>query len=350
MVKNLSGTELLTAMYRWYVIVIYILIGSLIGGIGAYIFPAPYRASAAIYIAFDPYRAVEDRYVASFANVEFRNPDDYKYWQMMQLNATIFFEDYLQETLLRLRVLDSWWSQVDSTHLRNMLHVYWREAGQWHLVAEYKDPLRASQAVSVWRDVILEKTQVALDASRKLFQIEGEMRVLESRQATNGLKLVQLPQVKQGVIAWKTRLLQQKSDQLVSNSEYWELWSLATQIADIDISWRTLLSEFPSQLSTPDRYQPLLDRLLITLDQEEISLQTEQNYLEKELIKVHEQWQTAFQTGRGLSATLYIEMPSTSAPQITRLRSSSLAILVGGISGLLFWGLTVLYQLTRRQS
>jgi hypothetical protein len=73
--------EIYRAAHRWPLIVLFILVGSLIGWGIAYLLPAPYQASEEI--TSNAYRAPEDRYVAEYAGQN-SHPDDYKHWQMSQ--------------------------------------------------------------------------------------------------------------------------------------------------------------------------------------------------------------------------------------------------------------------------
>ena len=81
--------ELLAAFHRWPMIVLFSLVGTLLGLAFAYLWPASYRANVELSVELNPYRALDDQYVPEFADAEFRNIDDYKHWQMLQLSIVV---------------------------------------------------------------------------------------------------------------------------------------------------------------------------------------------------------------------------------------------------------------------
>lgn len=143
--------EIYKAAHRWPFIVLFILAGSLLGWGITYLLPSTYQASEEVSVELNAYRAPEDRYAAEYADTEFRNLDDYKHWQMSQLEVLVRSDAYLQETLNRLRKADSAWHAVEAPELRNMLKAYWRNAGRWRLTAENQDAGLARQAVQIWK-------------------------------------------------------------------------------------------------------------------------------------------------------------------------------------------------------
>ena len=105
--------EILAAFHRWPVIVIFALAGASIALIAAYFWPAPYRANVEISVELNPYRILDDQYLPAFTNAEFRNVDDYKHWQMLQLSIIVNSDPYLSETLDRLRKDDPYWESIN---------------------------------------------------------------------------------------------------------------------------------------------------------------------------------------------------------------------------------------------
>ena len=81
--------EVLQTSHHWTVIFSFCLAGIVIGWGVSIFWPANYRASKEIYVGINPYRALEDRNAAEHAEIEFINPDDYKNWQMSNLNNII---------------------------------------------------------------------------------------------------------------------------------------------------------------------------------------------------------------------------------------------------------------------
>ena len=48
------------------------------------------------------------------------------------------------------------------SELADMLHVYWRNAGKWRLVAEHQDAARARQMVVVWEETAVQVIDTAI--------------------------------------------------------------------------------------------------------------------------------------------------------------------------------------------
>jgi hypothetical protein len=111
--------------------------------------PANYRAASNLYIALNPYRTYEDANFLANVNPEYTNLDDYKNWQMAQLDSAVYLDDFMQVTLDRLKEQDQRWQDVDISQLRKMLRAEWRTAGNWSLVADTRDAELADQAAEM---------------------------------------------------------------------------------------------------------------------------------------------------------------------------------------------------------
>jgi hypothetical protein len=339
--------SLFAAAHRWPLILAFILAGSLLGWLAAFAWPSPYRASLEISVGLNPYRALEDRYVAAFAQAEFRNVDDYKYWQMQQLNGLALSDEYLQETLSRLRHKDPSWGSVEAAGLRQMLAVYWRNAGQWRLVAEHRDPQMAGQAVQAWRDVIIENANLALTHSRELYRLDLLLRSLTDARLESQSRFQQLEGISRALSAWQNDLSHLPPSQSMSQSDYWLLWSLAAGAAGPDQNWRMLLEEIPPEQAPAEDFLPWLERLAQTIEAEMQSLEARLDSLAQEHDGVSQEWERSLQAGQGLAATLEIEPSSNAAPSVERPRPVALTALVGGGLGFLMYCLYSLAIISR---
>jgi hypothetical protein len=340
--------EIYKAAHRWPLILLFILVGSLLGWGFSYLLPSPYQASEEISVELNAYRAAEDRYAADYADAEFRNLDDYKHWQMSQLEVLVRSDAYLQETLNRLRQADPAWNTVESPDLRNMLKAYWRNAGRWRLTAENPNPGQARQAVQVWKDVILEKTGAAVESSQSLFGTELRLRALASVLQSVQERLSFLPEIRSALVDWRLAASQLPADRPLGPVDRWHLQALASRAAGPETNWQELMAEFPSSAAPLSNYQSWIDRLMIAVDEETNVLAERNQFLEAEQADLMAQWESAIPAGQGLSATLIVDPVSTERPQVRQLRSTSQAALVGGLLGLLAWALLVVYQITRR--
>lgn len=336
------------ATHRWPVMLTFILAGSLLGLLFAFVWPSPYRATTEIYVGLNPYRALEDQSVAAFAQTDFRNADDYKYWQMEQLNGLALFDDYLSESLSRLRDENDYWKGIDVSELRNMLSVYWRNAGQWRLVAENDDPKHAQQAVNAWREVILEKTKSAISNSEDLFLFDLELQKIKDSQQESSQRQADLASIKRALLSWRNDISQRPPTQSLKDVERWQLWNLAARATALDQNWRTIIDEIPAWQTSARDYVPWIDQLLNAIESETETLEFHMETLKERQTQITDQWEQALQQGQGLAATLQIEKPSNEPPEVRKVRPIGLAILVGGAFGFLSFVFIVLADVSKR--
>lgn len=340
--------EILAASHRWPLILVFILVGSLLGLAFAFLWPSSYRANIELSIELNPYRALEDLYAREFANAAFRNVDDYKHWQMSQLSILVSSDYYLQETLNRLSKIDLYWNSIEVPELRQMLDAKWRNAGLWLLTADADSLLRASEAVETWRDVILEFTGNAISMSRELYQLELALRSLNDELVEFQLKHSALEQTKSNLNEIVITLSAAGSDEPVSQSDRMRLFNLVNQ-ADVNgIGWQMIVDEFPDPNAPSSEYLNWVELVIGIVDHELDSIMDGNQVLEDEITKANSEWEDALQTAQGLSATLSLTSVQDDQPQGRQVRPYSLAALVGAILGLLVWFLVFLVKITRK--
>lgn len=340
--------EISRITHQWPVIVIFILVGSLLGGLIGYLLPSPYQASDVLYVGLDPYETIDDRYVNDFANFEFTNPDDYKNWQMSQLSLLVTSDSYLEETLVRLREQGTYWNEIDTQELKSMVAIFWRNAGRYRLVAKNMDPQLAEQAVITWRDVIIEKTNFAISKSRQLLQIGLQMKNNTRESGEASLQLAKLEEIKNGLFTWKKQILESGENRSVDELDRWRLLSLATQAAGYDPSWKELLGNFPPSNGTSEDYNLWIDKLMVSIDMKYQIVQTQVDKVNREGADLQAQWENSLLDGQGLSAAFVIKELSDQPPDIEKIRSTSTSALIGGVIGLLIWALIMLARISKR--
>ena len=340
--------EILAAFHKWPVIVVFILVGSLIGIGFTFIWPSSFQASTEIAVELNPYRALDDQYVTAFANAEFRNTDDYKHWQMSQLTLLVSSDDYLGETLTRLRQRDSYWQSVEIPQLREMLEVNWRNAGRWRLSATAGSPEQAEDELEIWREVVLEKTNYAISRSRALFQIELALRALNEEHAALESRQGLLQEIDMGLEAALRELSKIPPDESLGQPERQKIFLEVAKVANDDTSWLNQLDVFPAGGAPTSQYiswiEMVQENVRIELDAIGVAI----NKLDERISSETDEWESILQEGQGLSATLSLEELNNSPIEVNRARSTSLAALVGAIIGLLAWILMTLFQITRR--
>jgi hypothetical protein len=340
--------EILAAFHRWPVIVIFALAGALIALVAAYFWPAPYRANLEISVELNPYRVLDDQYLPAFTNAEFRNVDDYKHWQMLQLSIVVTSDPYISETLDRLRKVDPYWESVNQQDLRNMLTAEWRNAGVWLLSANTDSMARSVHAVDTWRDVILDLTQEIIDSSQELFDLELSLRSLNDDLVENQVQTAVLKGSLQLLREFKADLIDQDQDTSVSNQVHQELFTLATQITEIIPGKAQVTNGFPENNSAVSDYLIWIEQCQSFIEDKIRSLQVESDLLVAEISSLSSQWETALQEGQGLAATLNLGNRKSTPPEVRQIRSYGLAALIGSMVGLLLWIVVFLVKVTRK--
>ena len=71
----------------------------------AYLLPADYRVRPASICRFEPIPLISDANFLALARPKYSNIDDYKNWQMTQLETVIFLEPIIDETLAKLQAI-----------------------------------------------------------------------------------------------------------------------------------------------------------------------------------------------------------------------------------------------------
>ena len=105
---------------RWYLLLGVFLIGIMFGWIASLVWPVTYQATETLYVGLNAYRASSDRYIAQAAAEQFTNLDDYKHWQMSQIEAIALSAGLLEDTLLQMQTSEPAWETVPVAEFRMM--------------------------------------------------------------------------------------------------------------------------------------------------------------------------------------------------------------------------------------
>jgi hypothetical protein len=347
--KNLVlGKEIYRSLHNWPLIVMFILAGGLIGYLSSYFWPSPYEASLSLFVNLNPYRTQDNQPVEAFSQVDFRNVDDFKHWQMSQLNVLMLSDEYLQETLKRLAADDNYWKNVDAGELRKLLQLFWRNAGEWKLAANDRDPDRASRVVETWRQVILDKVNLALENSRKLYDLESEQAAVLNEIIDIQTHQLALRDIRQTLIKLSDQYANHPPDQPLEIIDRQNLLVLIARASNPESEWEYLLDNLPSENAGYKEYDPWIDQVLLLIENELDSLDGQLVDLRTELVDINESWDESLTASQGLSVSLAVEVQDRSAPVVENVRETGLVVFIGAVLGFLGWGILVLLQIARR--
>lgn len=323
--------EILAVSHRWPVVMLFILVGSLVGAAIAYLLPSPYRAESSLHVAYN-------------ADVHLRNPDDYKNWQMEQLNILIVSDDVLQETINRLAALDEGWSHLTPDDLRTDLHVYWRNAGEWNLVAEASTPGRAQQLLDTWQQVILEQIEAATAHAYTVLDLSTRVDTTYLERMDANQRIAVLKQVRESLQSWMRENPGGNASAPLESRERWTLLSAVSNAAGLDPEGAALLEEAPSPEAGASAYIPWLEKSVVFIDQQLVTLDFLSRQLSAEYDQLYAQWSQENEATRGLTAYLVVKPLDGDDQPVQAVRSTALMAFVGGGLGLLIWALVWLVK------
>ena len=328
--------EILSATQHWPWLALFCFVGCLAGWAISFIWPTPHRATSELYVGLNVYRSSEDANAAEYAGIELVNANDYKNWQMASLNSLTTMDEVIQETLRRLQEADPYWQKVDPAQLAKSLHVYWRNAGKWRLVAENEKPQHAAQAVSVWQEVVLERVHAAVNESQRAMVLEFQLKSITEAQSQIITGTETLKQTQADLANWHTSLAQKDLEMPLDSTERWQLWRSISQNKP-DASWAPLLVAFPRPQAPVRDYSGWVEQMIPAIEE---TLQSNENQiadLNAQASEVKRQFAEASQKSRGLSATLDVEKISGARTEHTIVRPTGILLLVGSIIGLVAW-------------
>ena len=228
-----------------------------------------------------------------------------------------------------------------------MLHVYWRNAGKWRLVAEHPQPERARQAVLLWETAVVERAALSIEQSRQVMALHIQMQALASQQAEISAQQAVLNGLRQEFTTEQEKLTSLSPDQILNSDTRWELWNRLS-LAATGPEWLPVLEAFPAENAGALAYQNWLRQA------EELALIQATN-LEVQAVGLQENYaQLAFHYAQaseqslGLSPDLHVEPITSEPPQISQVRPLGLLMVTGAGLGMISWLLFNLVRINRK--
>ena len=298
--------------------------------------PAPYRATADLYVGIDVTRVGEMEYVYQLAKTEPLNLDDYKNWQLKQVSSIISSDLVLDNTLLALQEIDVSWEDITTAEFRRSLDIYWFDTGVWQLEVYHPDKSQAVLAVQTWLNEGHEKLTQLLEISKmnavndaQLFDLADEIGTLKGRKA-------RLETFLSSSNEWIERLENESQDNPLAEELVEELNAWILVYRENEEYWQVPMGDYPGNIEPVSEYLPWLSsaRLVAQKDLEESEPQLA--LLMDERNKVLPEYHELLEDSLGLSANIVLE-PNISQPAVEKIRSSGTMTLGGGILGIMIW-------------
>ena len=329
--------EWFNLLHRWYLVALAFMVGALLGWALAFIVPSPYRAEAELYIAYN-------------GDGIYRNPDDYKNWQLGELEIYIYSDEMLETALQELRQVDAYWNDIDTAGFRPALHTYWRNAGKWRLVVEWNDPLRAEQAALAWSEAVIRNSATAIDHGREAQILADRIRAFTTEEVSISAGSARLGSITTALNEWQTASAQAGTAQPLAVLERWRLQSLAAGLADVSPAAVLLLNDFPTDDAGRAEFETWASMALETIGVEKESLLARDADLKTRRDTLTRDWEQASLASRNLTTDLTVERLANIVPEGEPVRPSGQMALTGGVLAVLLlglWGLAVVRKARR---
>lgn len=313
--------ELLILTQKWYVSALAFLLGSLAGLALALALPPAYRAEATLFVAIN-------------LDTHLTAEDDYKHWQLAQLEALFRTEAVRTQVLAALQAQDTRWAQATPAALDEMFSVEWRNAGVWTMVVTGPDPQMAADAVLLWRQIALQELEKVLPHAEAAYRMAEAHRAALALQTETGLRLQELQTWQEEAAAWTATLT--TPDSTFSPDELAALQALAGKARLLLASYAGLLPPLPSPDEPPAAYLPFLEQAQQIASGESDILKARTSQLETEVQRLYEAWAEENRAAREISIYLEAKPLSEDARVVARRPAGTLA-LAGGTIGMLGW-------------
>ena len=315
--------ELLTFAQRWPLIALFILLGSAITGSLAAILPSGYEAEAGLHVSFNP-------------DIVARNPDDFKNWQISELEIFIYSAPVLEGTLTRLRSSNSIWNEYSAADIQDLVHAYWRNAGQWRLVGKAQTANQARELAEAWRDEILSEIGTAMLAARELPPLNAQIVTLAGQQSFLRQRNLDLTYTLKAVEDWQERLAERPPAQTLTDQERWQIAALVARARVITEPIAAEMAEPNQDDQNPQVYARWLVQAEPALRQTQVTLIQKIEDLDFQLSALTAAYIENVENARGLTANAYIE-PLGEEILVQAARSIPAALFFGALLGLLAW-------------
>ena len=333
------------ALHNWPKMLAFAVLGSLIGLVASLIWPPLYRSSAEVFVALNPYRSYADRDFVAQTKERYSNLDDYKNWQMSQLQSVVFLEEILQDTLERLQQEDGFWSAVSLEQLQAMLHTEWRTAGTWSLVAQDRQSERATQASHAWEAAALQRITAATAASRRLISLDVEMQAVANDQLATRQRQETLEKALAALDEWEQSVASIPQDQPLEPAQRWQVLTIVAHAANFTPQWAALLQSQPAEDAPLKDYLGWVAQALPVIESDLADAEEKLDELEKTGGLLLTQYEQQAEESLGLSPNLEFSHQGQISPQA--LRPTSLMVLIGAALGLCVWALLELMSISR---
>ncbi len=320
----------------WPILITVLLVSGLIAWGAVHLFPPLQRATADLFIGIDITRVNDVSSLATYAKTEPFNVDDYKNWQLSQINGIATSERVANLALEKLRELDPYWEDVSTAEFQELQDLFWYDVGTWRLQFQAPENVYALQGVQAWREILLQDLARLIRESEDVLELEGRMRAsntaisqLETRVAEMELLIAEIADV-------RVELESADPQQEMDDSLREDLRLLIAGAAEEDVLWEQVLDEIPEKDQSHLAYILWIDQVLAAVESDLESHQAIMEALVSDHELLTEDYLREIKEAHGLSASLYIG-EETTQPKIIETYPDTQIAFLGSLVGLLIY-------------
>lgn len=328
--------KLVQFINTWPILIAVYLVSGLIAWGAVHLFPPLQRATADLFIGIDITRVYDVSSLAAYAKAEPFNVDDYKNWQLSQVQGIATSESIADLTLATLRNLDPYWEDVSTEEFQDMQELFWYDVGIWRLQIQAPENEFALQGVQAWREILLQDLSRLIRESEDVLELEGRMRASNTSISQLETRMIEMELLTAEIAVIRVELESADLQQGIDDSTREDLWLLIAGAAEEDALWEQVLEEIPERDQPRLVYILWLDQVLAAVESD---LESHQAIIEA-LVSDHEllteDYLREIKEAHGLSASLYIR-EETTQPKIIETYPDTQIALLGSLVGLLIY-------------
>jgi len=336
--------EALRSVSQWYLVLIFIVVGALIGFLISYLVPSPTRATADLYVGIDVVRVNEMEHVIPLAKEEPLNLDDYKNWQLKQVADIITTNMVIDNTISVLREKDPYWNDTSREDFYKAIDIYWYDAGIWQLEAVLDNGDMAAMAVETWLEtghqkltelITISETAASLD--NQIWSFTKAIGVVKERRAILRTFLSSSDE-------WKSRFGDLDQNEPLAKEIQIEINDWIRVYDTENSSWQVPLDNFPKPEQDAPVYLQWIEEAQSTANTALQETQKEMDFLQSDRDEILPDYHQSLDDSLGLSANLVL-LPNTSVTTTAPIRSTDTLTLGGAFLGLITWFLFVVVRI-----
>lgn len=333
-------------LHRWPLLLAFVLCGALAGLVIGWIWPAAYEARQEIFVGINALPQAHENPGLDSSYYQLRNLDDYKNWQMEQLDQFVYTDEVLLATLETLQSSNPAWAGLTTEDLRTVLGAEWRTAGRWQLAATHEIRALAEAAAAAWSAEVEKQTAQAVEQAREMLALDAR-RQASARARSELLTYQATRQELRNSLNAELEEMEGRQGETLDERSRQRLLALVGQAAGFTTAWQAALANFPEP-QAPARAYSLWINDAIHLLQMDLDLGENQlDALETDLTATASAYQAAVQQSYGLSPNLVVEGIITPQPAVSVQRPTGELVALGAALGFLAWLLFALIQINR---